>query len=263
MLSTQALTATLKKTNTLQETTTTQDKGNTTQRGTTTEQGTTTMNQVNIGTTTTQDTTIIQTTTVKDTATDKEIKTTTSDRETTTTDRETTANDRETAANDTVIITNDRETTTIVRERTTYQEEEEFTTHENDRSTDQTVGRCKPNTVLQSIVKYCFNEKYSTFPEWHKHQIDRKLGILNGDHNTTQSNVTVPDILRIVMPLVPFLQQSQPPDISQEKKEWFKKLVEAKAAEVVGAWFAFLIAGEIVLFIVLDINLVHEQGKVL
>ena len=66
---------------------------------------------------------------------------------------------------------------------------------------------------------------------------------------------------KIMISLAQFLCQSQPPDISEEKKEWFKKPEEAKAAEGVGAWFAFLLAGEIALFITMDFKLIQKQGK--
>ena len=49
-------------------------------------------------------------------------------------------------------------------------------------------------------------------------------------------------------------------DIIDEKKAWFNNPIEAKEADVVGSWFALLIAGQIGLFIAMDVNVYRKQG---
>ena len=64
------------------------------------------------------------------------------------------------------------------------------------------------------------------------------------------------------LPLADYFQQMFIHTMDDEKKEYYKKPVEAKMAEVVGSWFSIFIAMEIALFIVMDIDVYkcHIQG---
>ena len=78
------------------------------------------------------------------------------------------------------------------------------------------------------------------------------------DHQ--ESNSTVPD-LKDGLPLASILRHSVPPDIDDDKSAWVKAPVEAESAEVVGSWFALLIAGEIAFILALDINVCRQQCR--
>jgi Ca2+/Na+ antiporter len=51
------------------------------------------------------------------------------------------------------------------------------------------------------------------------------------------------------------------PEISKEKKEWFKNPSEAKYAAVVGSWFVLFLIAEAILFIAMDINVYRRQFR--
>ena len=110
------------------------------------------------------------------------------------------------------------------------------------------------NTTSQPV------ENNKILPEWFKEVLYRKQqNITKEEEITTQTQR--PDARRVPkdLPLVAMILHQAKPPISDEKKEWFKKPVEAKAAEVVGSWFALLIAGQLGLIIAMDVNVYRRQ----
>ena len=131
---------------------------------------------------------------------------------------------------------------------------------------DKTTSQVETNEDVTAITTQVSEqplEKRKILPEWYQDVLHRKQqNIMKEQEITTQTQLPVtPNGPKGLPPLVNILRQSQPADISHEKKAWFKKPVDAKAAEFVFTWFAMLIAGLIGVIIAMDVNVYRKQGR--
>ena len=200
----------------------------------------------------------------------------------------------------TILVVLDQETTPTGEETTTElaSVEEETTTRQEETATTQGQGTNKAETITtpaetrtMAVTEHGFsvgpNRTHKILPEWYRDVVHRKqqnnmknenitietqppltppkglTGTRKDEHIATQMQPPFIPLkgLTGLPPLVLILRLSQRPDISDEKKEWFKKPVEAKEAEVVGSWFALMIAGQIGLIIAMDVNTYRRHGR--
>ena len=149
----------------------------------------------------------------------------------------------------------------IVEERTTAShsmQEESPAECFHDATVDSTdVGSILPD------------EQHMTIPDWYQNILHRKQQESSGENDMVVITTTPPDEVttdsvvnasKKLLPLVMILCQSHPANISKGR-EWYKKPVEAKAAEAVGSLYALLIVAEIGLFIAMDVNVLRVHGR--